>query len=94
MKLLVFVVMYKVYTCILTVGHCMNEVIKYIVEIKPKKQTKPPRKNPKRKTKSWLWESKEWVRNQAKWESAIKFCDKQGMQFKILTEDQFTNPYK
>ena len=30
----------------------------------------------------------------AKWDSALKFCAKQGMEFKILTEDQFTNPYK
>ena len=32
-----------------------HTVVKYIVEIKPKRQTKPPRRNPKRKTKSWLW---------------------------------------
>ena len=71
-----------------------HTVVKYIVEIKPKRQTKPPRRNPKRKTKSWLWEVKEYSKNQAKWDSALKFCEKQGMEFKILTEDQFTSPYK
>ena len=69
-------------------------IVKYIVEIKPKKQTRPPRKNPKKKTKSWLWEVKEWGRNQAKWEAAKKYCDLNDLEFKILTEDQFTNPYK
>ena len=69
-------------------------IVKYIVEIKPKKLTRPPKKDPKRKTKSWLYEVREYSRNQAKWKSALKFCEKQGMEFKILTEDQFTNPYK
>ena len=71
-----------------------HTVVKYIVEIKPKKQTKPPIKNPRKKTKSWLWEVKEYSKNQAKWDSALKFCAKQGMEFNILTDDQFTNPYK
>ena len=67
-----------------------------IVEIKPKRQTKPPKASPKRKPKTWYRESKEWGRNQAKWESAIKYCQNKDMEFKILTEVDLglNNPYK
>ena len=34
---------------------------KFLIEIKPKRQTKPPKASPKRKTKTWYRESKEWV---------------------------------
>ena len=39
---------------------------KFMVEIKPKKFTKPP-KPKKRITKAYIHETKEWHRNQAKW---------------------------
>ena len=42
---------------------------KYIIEVKPKRQTKPPSR-PKRQTKGYLREVYEYARNQAKWEAA------------------------
>ena len=63
----------------------------FIVEIKPKYQTKPPKKS---KSKSrYLREVKEWGRNQAKWEAAEKVCNRHGWKFVILTEDHI-NPHK
>ena len=59
---------------------------KFIVEIKPKKYTKAPRK-PKRVTKQFIYEAQEWGRNQAKWDAAKKVCDKHGWTFLIITED-------
>jgi len=60
---------------------------KYIIEIKPFKQTSQP-KTPKRKTKSYLREQLEYVKNSAKWKAARKFCDDKGFEFKIMTEKE------
>ena len=59
---------------------------KYIVEIKPKKQTVEP-KVPKRKTKGYLYEVMEYVKNQATWKAAEEFCKDRQWEFKVLTED-------
>lgn len=57
-----------------------------IIEVKPKKQTRPP-KQPKKVTKRFLKEARTWSVNQAKWEAAETFCKKKGWEFVILTED-------
>ena len=67
---------------------------KFIVEVKPKAQTKEPVRNPKRKTKKWFGEVKNWGINQAKWKSAQEYCKDQGMEFKIFTEDHINPKYK
>ena len=59
---------------------------KFIIEVKPKKQTKPP-KPVTRKTKRFINEVKTWSINEAKWKYATKWCEANDMQFKILTED-------
>ena len=58
-----------------------------IIEIKPKKQTKPP-KQPKRNTASYINEVKTYVINQAKFEAATNFCEQRQWQFLILTENE------
>tara|TARA_B100000214_G_C23966426_1_gene627924 strand:+ start:738 stop:1175 length:438 start_codon:yes stop_codon:yes gene_type:complete len=63
-----------------------NKIQKYLVEIKPKRQVSEP-KVPKRKTKGYIYEVKEYVRNQAKWKSAQEFCEDRQWKFKIMTED-------
>ena len=48
----------------------MNGRIKrYVIEVKPAKQTKPPAK-PKRQTKGYIREAYEYAKNQAKWKMA------------------------
>ena len=59
---------------------------KFMVEIKPKKFTKPP-KPKKRVTKAYMHETKEWHRNQAKWKAAKRVCEELGWKFQIITED-------
>ena len=66
----------------------------FIIEVKPKYQCKSPPENPKRKTKRWFNDVKNWTINQAKWKSANEFCVDNGMEFKILTEDQLNPKYK
>jgi hypothetical protein len=65
-----------------------NGVIKkYLIEIKPKKQTVEP-KVQKRKTKGYIYEVVEYAKNQAKWKAAKEFCEDRQWQFKIITEDE------
>jgi len=66
---------------------------KLIVEIKPKKQTKAP-KEPERKTKRYLNEVRTWGVNSSKWKYATEWCKDNGMEFKILTEDDLGIRYK
>ena len=66
----------------------------FIIEVKPKYQCKSPPEIPKRKTKKWFNDVKNWTINQAKWKHANEFCIDNGMEFKILTEDQLNPKYK
>lgn len=58
----------------------------YLIEIKPKKQTQPPKQSA-RKTKKYLNEVMTYVKNQSKWEAANSFAKDRGMIFQIWTED-------
>ena len=59
----------------------------YVVEVKPYKQTRPP-KTPKRKTKSYLTECVTYAVNQAKWKAAKEFCEDHRIEFKVVTEKE------
>ena len=61
-----------------------------LVEIKPKKQTNPP-KTPKRKTKKYINEVVSFVKNQSKWEAANAFAEHKGWKFQIWTEETLKN---
>ena len=61
-----------------------------IIEIKPKKQTKPPKENPKHRIR-YLREVKTFVVNEAKWKAAEEFCENKGFQWQIMTEDTLSN---
>ena len=60
---------------------------KLIIEIKPYRQTSQP-KAPKRKTRAYLREQLEYIKNNAKWKAAKAFCEDKGFEFKILTEKE------
>ncbi len=61
---------------------------KYIIEIKPKRQTIPPNPSPKKRTKTYIAETKTYAKNLAKWSAAEKFCSENGMIFKLVTEKE------
>ena len=63
-----------------------GQIKKYIIEIKPKKQTIEP-KVQKRKTKSYIYEVYEYAKNQAEWKAAEEFCKDRLWEFKVLTEE-------
>jgi|TARA_B110000211_G_C13972376_1_gene505563 hypothetical protein len=58
-----------------------------VIEVKPKKETKPPKKK-KTITPRYLYEMKTWSVNEAKWKAANTFCLDRKWEFKIITEDQ------
>jgi hypothetical protein len=60
---------------------------KMIIEVKPEKQTKPPSRS-KLKPKSYLRESFEFAKNQAKWKAMNEWCLDRKYEFKILTENE------
>ena len=66
---------------------------KFIIEVKPKKQTRPP-KPVERKTKRWINEVRTFGINEAKWKHATKWCKDNDMEFKILTEEELGIRYK
>ena len=63
-----------------------NRIKSYVVEVKPKKQTLPPKKR-KNITKSYIYECQTYAVNQAKWAAASEFCKDNRIEFKIITED-------
>ena len=64
-----------------------GQIKKYIIEIKPQRQTVEP-KVPQRKTKGYIYEVVEYAKNQAKWKAAKEWCLDRGYEFKILTENE------
>jgi len=75
-----------------------NEIKRYVVEVKPYKQTQPPVK-PKRKTKKSVLNYRKavqtYVKNICKWEATINWCYQYGYEFRFLTENPMDrNKYK
>ena len=64
-----------------------GKIKKYVIEVKPAKQTKPPIK-PKRQTKGYIREAYEYAKNQAKWKMAREFCADRQWEFKVVTEKE------
>ena len=60
---------------------------KYLVEVKPYKQTKEP-KTQKRHTKRYINEVVTYAVNQAKWKAATEFCVDNGWEFMLITEKE------
>ena len=64
-----------------------GKIKRYVIEVKPAKQTKPPAK-PKRQTKGYIREAYEYAKNQAKWKVAREFCADRQWEFKVVTEKE------
>ena len=65
-----------------------NEHKKFLIEVKPYKETHAPQLNKFKKIKSRDYAKKTWLMNQAKWEAANKWSQEFGYKFKILTEKE------
>lgn len=62
--------------------------IKYLIEIKPHKETVPPRYGKKDSQKTKVHKQATYLTNKAKFKAAKEYCKKMGYNFKILTEKQ------
>ena len=58
---------------------------KYMIEVKPSRQIGKPKPG-KKKTKTYMKESFEYIKNQAKWQAAKSYCEDNGLEFKIISE--------
>ena len=63
-----------------------GEILREIIEVKPKKQCFPP-KEPKRQTRKYKQAVLTYIINQAKFKAAGDYCKDRKMGFRILTED-------
>ena len=59
--------------CFVKVKDKSGNVKSYLIEIKPKKQTKEPEQQ-RRVTKRYITEVTTWGVNQAKWKAATEYC--------------------
>ena len=64
-----------------------GKIKNYMIEVKPAKQTIPPKK-PKRQTKGYIREAYEYAKNQAKWKMAKEYCADRQWEFKVVTEKE------
>jgi hypothetical protein len=56
---------------------------RFMIEIKPAAQTKKPKPRTK-KSRAFMRESLEYIKNMAKWQAADVYCNDNGMEFKSL----------
>ncbi len=71
---------------IIKVREQTGDIKTYVIEVKPKKQTREPKK-PSRTTKRYITEVKTYAVNKAKWKAADEWCKDRLIEFKIITED-------
>jgi hypothetical protein len=62
----------------------------YLIEIKPKSQTQPPKAR-SRKTKKYINEQLTYIKNNDKWEAATQFAEHKGWKFQVWTEETLKN---
>lgn len=70
-----------------------GQTVREVIEVKPKKQTLPPKK-PARRTKRYLQEVNTYLINQAKFKAAEEFCKDRRYKFRILTEEELLPNHK
>ena len=59
-----------------------------VIEVKPMRETLEPKATKGKSRKTLINESVTYVKNQAKWKAAREFCLDNGVEFKIITEDE------
>jgi len=72
---------------IIEVLETTGKIKKYVIEIKPKRQTIPPTQKNK-KSKTYINELKTYAVNEAKWKSCKEWCADRMLEFRIITENE------
>lgn len=63
---------------------------KFLVEVKPRIQTKEPVKTKKKTEKRYIQEVTTYAKNISKWEAAKRFAENHGAKFLVWTEDELS----
>ena len=63
-----------------------GEIKKLLIEVKPFKQTIKPLLSPYKKPTTLMYENRQYILNQVKWEAAKEWAQKRGYEFLVLTE--------
>jgi hypothetical protein len=63
-----------------------GNVQKYLIELKPQSQTRPPVQSNRKKPSTVIYENLMYHQNQCKWKAASEYATKKGMKFIVLTE--------
>ena len=66
-----------------------DNTVKYLIEIKPHKQTRAPSTHGNKRRSTLIHEHATWSVNQAKWEAAEIWAKENGYIFQIVTEKDF-----
>lgn len=61
-------------------------VHKYLIEVKPLKETVEPKRSDFKSERSFRKAERTWIINKAKWKAAKEWAEDRGMKFKIFTE--------
>lgn len=64
-----------------------GEKERWIVEVKPSKQTQVPKKTSGKKEASYLKECETWIKNKSKWAAAQEWAKRNGHRFLLVTEN-------
>lgn len=73
---------------IIKVKEQTGEIKRYVIEVKPKRQTIQPTQTPKKRTRTYINEVKTYAVNEAKWKAAQEWCADRLLQFKVITEEE------
>lgn len=65
-----------------------GSIKKYLVEVKPKRQTTTPKQTKGKSKKTYISEVMTYNKNIAKWKAAKEWCEDHLIEFKIITEDE------
>jgi hypothetical protein len=63
-----------------------GELLRYLVEIKPAKSTRPPITKNRKNKKTLLYEQVAYAENQSKWQAADAWCKRNKAKFIVLDE--------
>lgn len=65
-----------------------GNIKKYLIEVKPKRQTVAPKETKGKRKKTYINEVLTYNKNIAKWKAAKEWCDDHMVEFKIITEEE------
>ena len=64
-----------------------GQIVQEVIEVKPATQSRTPSRRGKHR-KQQLYENITYAINIAKWRAATQFCNKYGMTFRLITENE------